>query len=285
MRSLVRPFLARVLSMLFICSMLAAPFASTANARFISPDDWDPTMEGVSTNRYAYAQNDPVNKSDPNGHSISPDVDDYGSQGTGGDGGKQQEQTQASKEIGEKAGDLTGDRERDKKSGPQMAGDPRHGDEDNHPLDHLVGDVTPLSAGTIHSPDFEPITMWAPGSFVGGGRATGGAAARTYQTYTKTHELTGQLYTGRTSGYGTPLGNIAGRDAGHQMNAKGYGPAQLDKTSPNAAAIRGREQQLIDHMGGARSMGGTSGNSINGISQNNPNRSHYFSEALREFGE
>ena len=25
-------------------------------------------MEGVGTNRYAYAQNDPVNKSDPNGH-------------------------------------------------------------------------------------------------------------------------------------------------------------------------------------------------------------------------
>ena len=68
MRSLVRPFLARVLSMLLICSMLAAPFASTANARFISPDDWDPTKEGVGTNRYAYAQNDPVNKSDPNGH-------------------------------------------------------------------------------------------------------------------------------------------------------------------------------------------------------------------------
>ncbi len=36
--------------------------------RFISPDDWDPTLPGVGTNRYAYALNDPVNKSDPNGH-------------------------------------------------------------------------------------------------------------------------------------------------------------------------------------------------------------------------
>lgn len=36
--------------------------------RFISPDDWDPTMEGVGTNRYAYAGNDPVNKADNNGH-------------------------------------------------------------------------------------------------------------------------------------------------------------------------------------------------------------------------
>ncbi|MDR6821155.1 hypothetical protein J2X76_006361, partial [Neorhizobium sp. 2083] len=37
MRSLVRPFLARVLTMLLISSMFAAPFTSTANARFISP--------------------------------------------------------------------------------------------------------------------------------------------------------------------------------------------------------------------------------------------------------
>ncbi|MEP9387656.1 RHS repeat-associated core domain-containing protein [Mesorhizobium sp. KR9-304] len=36
--------------------------------RFISPDDWDPTMPGVGTNRYAYALNDPVNKADNNGH-------------------------------------------------------------------------------------------------------------------------------------------------------------------------------------------------------------------------
>jgi RHS repeat-associated protein len=38
--------------------------------RFLSPDDWDPTEPGVGTNRYAYADNDPINKSDPNGHSI-----------------------------------------------------------------------------------------------------------------------------------------------------------------------------------------------------------------------
>ncbi|MBD0417578.1 RHS repeat-associated core domain-containing protein, partial [Oryzicola mucosus] len=46
--------------------------------RFISPDDWDPTLDGVGTNRYAYAQNDPINKSDPNGHqsTSSPSSDD-----------------------------------------------------------------------------------------------------------------------------------------------------------------------------------------------------------------
>ena len=41
--------------------------------RFISPDDWDPTILGVGTNRYAYAFNDPVNKSDPSGHSTLGD--------------------------------------------------------------------------------------------------------------------------------------------------------------------------------------------------------------------
>jgi RHS repeat-associated protein len=38
------------------------------SAHFASPDDLDPTLPGVGTNRYAYAGNDPVNKSDPNGH-------------------------------------------------------------------------------------------------------------------------------------------------------------------------------------------------------------------------
>ncbi|OWJ64345.1 hypothetical protein BWR60_25070 [Inquilinus limosus] len=36
--------------------------------RFISPDWWDPNNPGVGTNRYAYASNDPINGSDPNGH-------------------------------------------------------------------------------------------------------------------------------------------------------------------------------------------------------------------------
>jgi RHS repeat-associated protein len=58
--------------------------------RFISPDDWDPTLPGVGTNRYAYAGNDPINKSDPNGHlwSESPGKDFLGGgDGMGGGGG------------------------------------------------------------------------------------------------------------------------------------------------------------------------------------------------------
>jgi RHS repeat-associated protein len=47
---------------------LNARYYDPALGRFISPDDWDPTLAGVGTNRYAYAGNDPVNKADPNGH-------------------------------------------------------------------------------------------------------------------------------------------------------------------------------------------------------------------------
>lgn len=47
-----------------------------AQARFLSPDTWDPWLEGVDINRYAYGNNDPVNKSDPNGHeSCGEDMD------------------------------------------------------------------------------------------------------------------------------------------------------------------------------------------------------------------
>ena len=47
---------------------LHARYYDPALPRFLSPDTWDPVLAGVDTNRYAYAGNDPVNFSDPNGH-------------------------------------------------------------------------------------------------------------------------------------------------------------------------------------------------------------------------
>lgn len=47
---------------------LNARLYDPALGRFISPDWWDPTQPGVGTNRYAYADNDPINASDPTGH-------------------------------------------------------------------------------------------------------------------------------------------------------------------------------------------------------------------------
>ena len=50
---------------------LNARFYDPALGRFISPDWYLPTDPGVGTNRYAYAFNDPINKSDPNGHTTA----------------------------------------------------------------------------------------------------------------------------------------------------------------------------------------------------------------------
>ncbi|PCC68201.1 RHS repeat-associated core domain-containing protein [Nannocystis exedens] len=107
----------------------------------------------------------------------------------------------------------------------------------------------------------------------------------TYQTYTKTNPTTGQVYSGRTSGTGNPQDNVIQRDSSHHMNAQGYGSAQLDRSSGNPAAIRGREQFLIEKHGGAQKSGGTSGNKINGISPRNRKGATYRAAAKQEFGE
>ncbi|MER8779671.1 RHS repeat-associated core domain-containing protein [Mesorhizobium sp. M0437] len=82
---------------------LNARYMDPLLGRFISPDNWDPTLAGVGTNRYAYAGNDPVNQSDANGHS-------YGSQDPGGtpdningkESTKENERQKAEKEIRDK---------------------------------------------------------------------------------------------------------------------------------------------------------------------------------------
>lgn len=85
-RKIARAALTIMLAAAFLLSLglpgqAASPFApqlelcaqtapSWQPVRFISPDTLDPTQPGVGTNRYAYAQNDPINKSDPTGHII-----------------------------------------------------------------------------------------------------------------------------------------------------------------------------------------------------------------------
>ncbi|WP_421699076.1 RHS repeat-associated core domain-containing protein [Ancylobacter sp.] len=49
---------------------LHARYYDPVIGRFLSPDTLDPIEPGVGTNRYAYADNDPINKSDPSGHII-----------------------------------------------------------------------------------------------------------------------------------------------------------------------------------------------------------------------
>ena len=47
---------------------LNARYYDPTLGRFIQPDWWEVTKAGVGTNRYAYSFNDPINKSDTNGH-------------------------------------------------------------------------------------------------------------------------------------------------------------------------------------------------------------------------
>ncbi len=108
---------------------------------------------------------------------------------------------------------------------------------------------------------------------------------KTYVTYTKVNPKTGEVYSGRASGYGTPEEVVANRDRNHHMNEKGFEKAKLDMYSTNPDAIRGREQQLIELNGGAKSQGGSSGNAINGISPTNPKRQRYEDARRKEFGQ
>lgn len=117
------------------------------------------------------------------------------------------------------------------------------------------------------------------------GDARRAADGVTHQTYTKTNPETGAVYSGKTSGTGNPFQNVARRDSGHHMTDKGFGPVVLDKSSSNPAAIRGREQNLIDKHGGAQSRGGTSGNAINSISDRNRKKDCYLGAACKESGE
>ena len=47
---------------------LNARYYDPVLGRFLNPDTFDPTQQGVGTNRYAYSGNDPINASDPSGH-------------------------------------------------------------------------------------------------------------------------------------------------------------------------------------------------------------------------
>lgn len=127
-------------------------------------------------------------------------------------------------------------------------------------------------------------SIWAHNADCGGSSVSSRKQRKTYQTYTKTNAKTGEVYSGRTSGTGTPLQNVARRDRGHQKNSEGFGEAGLDKSSSKPNAIRGREQQLIEYHGGARSQGGRSGNHLNGISGRNRRGKRYLAAASEEFG-
>ncbi|ESQ74441.1 RHS repeat-associated core domain-containing protein [Asticcacaulis sp. AC402] len=107
-----------------------------------------------------------------------------------------------------------------------------------------------------------------------------------YITYEKESLTDDKVYVGHTSGWGTTAASVLlRRDTKHHMNAKGYGPAQLefvysagDGTGPRMIygdwVMRGREQVLIEKW---QSLG-RSGNGINAI---DPKKKAIFSEVAK----
>jgi RHS repeat-associated protein len=167
-----------------------------------------------------------------------------------------------------------------------------HTDPDGRQVPPGVPEVVPVEtpppeiAKPVEEPipvPVEPVVPLTPEQVTEGAKALESVKdeiVKTYQTYTRKNDSTGQVYSGRTSGKNSPQQNVSARNSdNHHMSARGYGPATLDRSSTNSSAIRGREQQLIEANGGAQSRQGTSGNTINGVSPNNPKATHYENEA------
>jgi hypothetical protein len=115
---------------------------------------------------------------------------------------------------------------------------------------------------------------------------------RLFVTYTKSNSDTGEVYSGLASDeIDESLSQkemarkiLNKRDSGHHKNKEGFLPPQVDKISTDYDAMRGREQNLIEYNGGAKSEGGISGNEINSISHRNKKRSKYLEAAAKLFG-
>jgi hypothetical protein len=94
----------------------------------------------------------------------------------------------------------------------------------------------------------------------------------------------GEIYAGRTSGYGSAEQLVNERYSSHHMRLFGYNNPKVDVFAQGDTgyyAIRGREQLIINENGGTGSP--RVGNSINGISILNPFRDTYISAAKARF--
>jgi hypothetical protein len=106
---------------------------------------------------------------------------------------------------------------------------------------------------------------------------------RTHITYTMTNG--DQVYAGRASGFGPARMILARRMLGHALTRPGFGGGTIDRAAIGPGgyrAIRGREQQLIDHHGGVGHPNVS--NRIRGVARNNPMGRRYHEASNRNFG-
>ena len=124
----------------------------------------------------------------------------------------------------------------------------------------------------------------AVGAVVLGVAVAHDVATKTYLTYVLTNDL-GQVYIGRTSGYGDPEAIMMKRFYSHGRKLEGFGHPVIDKVAKGPAgylAIRGREQQYIDYLGGIGAP--RVANTIRGVSRFNPYGRVYHAAASLTFG-
>ena len=124
----------------------------------------------------------------------------------------------------------------------------------------------------------------AIGSVVLGVAAIHDIAEKKYLTYILTNDL-GQVYVGRTSGYGDPEAIMMKRFYSHQRKLQGFGHPVIDRVAKGPLgyyAIRGREQQYIDYLGGIGAP--RVANTIRGVARYNLNGRLYHAAANLMFG-
>jgi len=215
----------------------------------------DPSNGSGSGNRYAYVGNDPINVIDPSGLVAEPGSGSpYGTLDNGGQNSSLFNTSYAFM------------------SAPSA----------------VTGVASVAGGGGVFGP---AVALAVPLALSGDTCATCNQDPFYYATYTRANPVTDQVYSGRTSGYGDPYTLVQRRGAQQPiLTGEGFSSPVLDQAvmlqqDPNAyAAIRGREQQLIDFNGGAQSVGGTSRNMINGISEMNPLRDFYIQQSINRFG-
>lgn len=127
------------------------------------------------------------------------------------------------------------------------------------------------------------------GDVIGAGIVAGAAVydltQSIYVTYPLNNPATGQIYAGRSSGYGNPVSIMMNRFYGHHMRKAGFGDPDLDRAAQGLmgySAIRGREQMIVDAYSGINSP--AVGNSRNPIWPFNPYRSQFLMDAYFLFG-
>jgi RHS repeat-associated protein len=242
---------------------LNARYMDPKLGRFISPDTWDPTMEGVGFNRYAYAGNDPINGSDPNGHAVISNITNFKGGTLSASDGRGEAAKQAAKDAYNKATSAVRSFLGGLIPGSNFVDARRNWNEGSYgwALGHAVVGSADL-VSTVLSSGLVPAAVK--------GTAAVAKAEKAYDIYQGFKTVGKTDYVGMTS-------NFARREKEH-LSQKGMKSSPVEGlTGLSKKDARAAEQALIE-MGGLSKKGGKLDNKINSIS---PKSTDYSSSVQR----